>query len=142
MKKGHANLVSEDSYYNSPHLRDNTETRNVKRNIPNILKNFICFILFIVSYYLYYLSLEKCYEGNDGCTKKMKWIANKVIEELVSCIFVSLLIELMFYKIISKLHLIHFVLTFAIFYKYSHGMDFDNHGYFNFILYFIICFFL
>ena len=158
MKKGHINLISEESSDNSFQLRSPSAFSSIKRKLHKIysfrreeinlkfikkyirtnLKNIICFFIFIICYYLYYLSIERCYEGNDGCVKKMRWIALKVVQEVISCIIVSILFELMFYKIISKLHLIHFAIAFIFFYQYSHGMDFDDHGYFNFIAYFII----
>jgi hypothetical protein len=31
-------------------------------------------LLFIISYYFYYLSLDKCLEGEDECTRKLNWI--------------------------------------------------------------------
>ena len=157
MKKNHAELVNEDSYYNTDQLKVNANLGNkynkincfqnkainrnfIMRNLPSIIKHFTCFILFSVSYYFYYSSLERCYEGNDGCGKKMKWITIKVIHLIISSFIMSILLELMFYKIISKLHLIHFALVFFIFYNISHGMDFDDHGYFNLLAYFILIF--
>ena len=46
----------------------------------------------------------------------------------------------MFYKILSKLNLFHLFIVFRYLYKYSHGLDFDDHGYFNFSGLFIIVF--
>ena len=99
--------------------------------IYNYIHNFIIIFLFVLSYYLYYLSLEKCFDGEAKCCLKTKWIKKKVIQEIVSSIIVSFLFELMLLKIISKLHLFHFFVIIMYFYKYSHGIDFDNHGYFN-----------
>ena len=48
----------------------NKQTYNKKTKY----KNFIIFFLFLVGYYLYFLSLEKCYEGQDICCMKAKWI--------------------------------------------------------------------
>ena len=39
--------------------------------------------------------------------------------------------ELMIQKIISKFHLIHIIAMFSVFFVYSHGLDFDDHGFFN-----------
>ena len=36
------------------------------------------------------------------------------------------------------MHIIHIILFFILFYSYSHGLDFENHGYFNFKGYFIL----
>ena len=107
--------------------------------INNLLKNTLIFGVFLVSYYLYYLSLEKCLEGEDACTKKLKWIKKKLTQEFASCALISVLIQLMLYKIISRFHLIHLITVLISFYKYSHGLAFDDHGYFNFIGFIGIC---
>ena len=158
MKKDHINLIHEENSDNSFQLRSPSTLLNLKRKLHKIyffrrkdinldfikkyirtnLTNIICFLIFIICYYLYYSSTEACYEGNDGCGKKIRWITIKAMQEVVSCIIVSILFELMLYKKISKLHLIHFVIVFIFFYQYSHGMEFYDHGYFNFISYFII----
>ena len=93
---------------------------------------------FYLLYSYYYLSLEKCYDGEDGCIKKLDWIMQKVKEEVISCIFGALLIQLIIIKIISKIHLIHFIIMFIYFFRYSHGLVFDDHGYFNILYYFIL----
>ena len=48
--------------------------------------NCIAFFLFILSYYLYYLSLEKCFEGFDLCAIKADWIFIKLFEVCLSYI--------------------------------------------------------
>ena len=96
---------------------------------------FSPFFIFIVVYFLFFLSLEKCFEGEKICSKKSGWIRIKLNEALISCFLLSLLFELMTQKIISKLHLIHVIIVFILFYLYSHGMDFDDHGLFN-----LLCF--
>ena len=115
------------------------KNNNNKKMTNNILKNTFIFGIFLISYYLYYLSLEKCYEGADICCKKLNWIKTKLIQELVSCALISILFQLLFYKIISRFHLIHLIIVFISFYKYSHGLVFDDHGYFNFIGFIGIC---
>ena len=91
--------------------------------------------LYLLSYFLFFLSLEKCLEGEDVCCMKMKWIIKKIIELIISC----LILIFLFYSIIfnnnSKLHLIHVFIVFILFYNYSHGYEFHNHGYFNFVGY-------
>ena len=52
-------------------------------------------------------------------------------EGLVSSFLLSVLLELMVQKIVSKLHLVHVLFVFSSFYKFSHGLDFDDHGLFN-----------
>ena len=113
--------------------------KKIKKMINNILKNTFITSIFLISYYLYYLSLEKCYEGEDKCCKKIKWIKKKVIQLFSSCTLVVVLLELIFYKIISLFHLIHLIIVLFSFYKYNHGYIFDDHGYFNFIGFIGIC---
>ena len=105
--------------------------------IGNFLKKKSIFLillksLFILSYYLYYLSLEKCYEGFDRCGVKINWISLKLFEAIFSILILVLLIECMFYNIISKLNIIHIILYYYIIFKYSHGLDFQDHGFYNF----------
>ena len=118
-------------------IRKKNKNKNKTKII--ILQNILIFPIFLISYYLYYLSLEKCYEGVDKCCQKLKWIKKKVIQEFSSCALITVLLQLIFYKIISRFHLIHLIIIFFFFYKYSHGYDFDDHGYFNFIGFIGIC---
>lgn len=104
--------------------------------------NIVIFIFFILSYYLFFLSLEQCYEGVDICCKKFRWIKVKLVEESISCIITIILFELIILKKGSKLHLIHFISVYIFFYKYSHGIDFDDHGYYNIKYFFIIVIFV
>ena len=72
---------------------------------------------------------------------KWKWIKVKLTEELVSCFILIILLELIIIKKISKFHLIHLIFVFTSFYIYSHGIEFDDHGYYNIKYYFIIIIF-
>ena len=114
----------------------NDKNRTYKQKY--IAKNIRNFLLFLFAYLLYFLSLEKCYDGMDECCMKQKWIKMKLIEEIISCIIISIMFILMFYEKISKFHIFHFIFVFLFFYNYSHGFDFEDHGYFNFIGYFVI----
>ena len=97
-----------------------------------IFSNLIGLLLFIISYYFYYLSLEKCTSGEDWCTLKWDWIKLKLGQLIISTLIIIFLIILIIYKIISKLHLFHFIGVFIIFYYYSHSVYFHDHGAFNF----------
>ena len=110
-----------------------------KKMINYVLKNTFIFSIFLISYYLYYLSLEKCFDGADVCGKNLKWIRKIVIQEISSCVLITILLQLAFYKIISRFHLFHLIIAFFSFYKYSHGYVFDDHGYFNFIGFIGVC---
>ena len=110
--------------------------KKCKRRIKN--SNKWIFISFSLAYILFFLSLEKCTKGEDVCFKKLKWITLKIIEEFLSCVVTIVLFQLMILKKISKLHLIHFTIMFFLFYCYSHGVDFDDHGNYNIKFFFFI----
>ena len=88
---------------------------------------------FLLSYFLFYLSLEKCFDGWDECCIKIRWIKLKLIEALLSNLILSILIELIILNKLSKYNFIHILFAFLIFYYYSHGKDFHDHGYYNLI---------
>ena len=44
----------------------------------------------------------------------------------------------MILKKISKLHLIHFVIVYILFYIYTHGIEFEDHGYYNIKYFFVL----
>ena len=102
---------------------------------------FISFI-FLLIYLFYYLSLEKCLEGEGKCSDKIDWIMKKIKEEIYSCILMEIMIQLMIFKIISKKHLIHIIILFIILFLYSHGFYFHDHGLFNFFFYVVILSFI
>ena len=106
-----------------------------KTNI--IIKNNKYLFSYLISYLLYFLSLEKCYEGEDACCIKINWIILKIVELIISCLILSYLIESIILKNSSKLNIIHIFIVFLLFYTYSHGFFFHDHGYFNFVAYFL-----
>ena len=93
---------------------------------------------FFISYYLYYLSLEKCLLGQYKCSKKVRWIYKKLIQAFFSSFIIAILFEFMLLKIITKKHLIHVFVFRIIFYIYSHGQEYHDHGFFNFVGHIII----
>ena len=112
------------------------DLNSIKKNNLGIFKKFFSFIstlLFVLSYYLYYLSLEPCFGDFGVCIFKKNWIKNKVIETIVSVVINAILFELMIFKIITKLHLIHFFVAYFFLYRHSHGYDFYDHGLYNFL---------
>ena len=110
----------------------------LKRKIIYIKKEIIGLFFFFFSYLYYYLSLEICLRGESKCSLLYEWQLDRVYQELKSCILMAFIFELIFYKLISKLHLFHFILIFLLFYIYSHGMVFEDHGFYNFIYFFIV----
>lgn len=107
------------------------------------INNGIAIFFFTISYYFYYLSLEKCFRGEGECSLKWNWILKKIIQLVISILIIIILLILIIYNKISKLHLIHFIITFFLFYEYSHSTVFHDHGGFNLIgLFFALFLFL
>ena len=103
-----------------------------------ITKELIGLFLFLIAYFYYYSSLESCFKGEEICSSLFNWQLVKIYEEIKSCFLTVFALELIFYKLISKLNLIHFLIVFVMFYKYRNGTDFEDHGYYNFIFFFLI----
>ena len=82
------------------------------RNNKNNIKKFCVFTIFGLCYLMYFLSLESCYLGEGLCSSNFKWIKRKVIEEIISCVLLAIILELIFFNVISKYHLIHIILLF------------------------------
>ena len=101
-------------------------------------RNIISLIFFCFSYYLYYISLEKCFSGIDVCGRDIRWIFRKAFKIVVSCFISSILLFLIYYKQLSKLHILHFIICFYLFYIFSHGYSFEDHGLLNFIGFFTV----
>ena len=59
--------------------------KKININIKHHLYRYSTSFAFIVSYILYYLSLEKCFDGEELCGNNMKWIYRKVSELTISC---------------------------------------------------------
>ena len=114
--------------------------RKNKSKIKNILKQLFIPMIFGLSYYFYFLSLESCFDGEGPCTTYIDWIKKKVIQEIISCILLIMMIQLIILNKISKKHLVHIIIIFFFFYYYRHGIDFVDHGYFNFLFYCILVF--
>ncbi len=69
---------------------------------------------------------------------KFGWIRKKLKEEIFSAILLEIIIQLMICKIISRKHLIHIIFIFIVLFLFNHGLEFYNHGYFNFLYYCIL----
>ena len=114
------------------------EKYSILIRIKNVRKELIGLLLFLITYLYYYLSLEACVKGESVCSIQLEWQMTKILQEFKSCLLMVFILELIFYKLFSKLHLIHFLVIFSLFYIYSHGIEFEDHGFYNFIYYFII----
>ena len=126
------------------HKKLGIKQRTIKQFLNNyyskIFANLFALILFIISYYFYYLSLEKCFRGIDVCTQRWFWILTKVKQLVISSIIINFNIVLIIYKIISRFHIFHFIITFIYFYYYSHSSYYYDHGAFNLIFFFLFIF--
>ena len=91
------------------------KSKAIKRHIKTFLYKYSASFVFIISYILYYLSLEKCFDGEELCGNNMKWIYKKVFELILSCELISLLIATIIFNFTSKFHLIHLVSVFILF---------------------------
>ena len=109
------------------------QSKDSENKIKYIYFNLVALLLFITSYYFYYLSLEKCIEGDYICSTKWNWIILKVKQFIISAIIIILLMILIINKIISRLHIFHFIAIMIYFYNYSHSWFFIDHGGLNII---------
>ena len=107
--------------------------RKTKKKFKLYFYKYSISVLYIISYYIYYLSLERCLDGEEICGNNMKWIYKKVFQLLLSSEIISLLlVKILCYKS-SNLHLIHLLFIFSLFYLYSNNYFFYNHGMYNLI---------
>ena len=141
--KGQITILSVDQTNNSQAVTNDDEivivkcSEYYKKKIFKIITKKELFG-FLIAYILYILSLEKCYEGEDVCSARIYWIFRKVIEEILSCFILAIMLQVVIFGKISRLHLIHIVLVFLLLLIYSHGELFHDHGYLNFIFYFLV----
>ena len=105
----------------------------------NVYKYSI-YILYIVAYLLYFLSLESCLDGEELCGNNMKWIYTKVSELIISCELISFLIASIIFNHSSKFNFIHILSVYAFFFNYSHDFYFTNHGMYNIIVFSLLLF--
>ena len=99
----------------------------IKQNVKLFLYKYSNFILFLFAYFLYFLSLEPCLEGEELCGNNMEWIYKKLSELILSCELISFLIGKIIFNYSSKLHLIHLVLIFWLFTYKDHDFFFWNY---------------
>ena len=121
-------------------INDSLRKKYLKFSNRKILINVSALVLFISAYYLYYLSLEKCFDGVNSCSRKWKWMMKKVKELIISIIIINFNIVLIIHKIISRFHIFHFIIAFILFYQYSHSSFYYDHGAFNLVFFFLLIF--
>ena len=101
------------------HKLNNSEKSNTQvfqLMCDRLLKFLIIFPIFLSIYLLYYRSLEFCLEGLENCSHRFLWIEKKIEEEIISCILMEIILQLMILKIISKKNLIHMFIIFIFYY--------------------------
>ena len=87
----------------------------IKRKLKNIEFQLFIFMIFGLCYYCYFLSLESCNDGEGPCSTYIDWIKKKVIQEIISCVLLFIMLQIIILKKISKYHLIHIILVFFFF---------------------------
>ena len=145
LKEKSCNNHSESNNFQKIHIHDRSliikdNCKYIDTILQKSIKYLIVLIAFVVIYLFYFLSLEKCTEGLENCSLKFSWIELKIKEEIISCVLLEIMLQLMFLKIISKKNLVHIVIILIAFFIYSHGIIFSDHGYYNFFFYLIILF--
>ena len=87
--------------------------KTIKTKYKFFILEYSSFFLFILAYYFFYLSLERCLLGEEPCGNNLKWIYKKFIQLVISCELVTYLIFRIIFQNLSKLHLIHLLLIFV-----------------------------
>ena len=109
-----------------------------KKKIKLFINNYSAGFIYGISYIIYLFSLEGCFKGDDICGNNMKWIYTKLTQIIISSeIIVYLIVRILFYKS-PKIHLIHLVIVFLLFYQYSHNYYFYDHGMYNIIVFIFV----
>ena len=125
-------------YINEPNSKRNHKVKKVRKTIFN---EIISIILFMISYFFYFLSLKRCYDGEDACPSNTSWITFIIVTCSISIVINTVLFALMIYNKISSLNLIHFTIIYILFYVYSHDAICEDHGYYNFVAFFSLLWF-
>ena len=110
----------------------------IKSNKKYFLFESLISAAFIISYFIYYLSLESCLDGEEICGNNMKWIYKKLFQLILSSELISFLVIITLFYNASKLHLMHLITIFVLFYFHSHNFFFNNHGMYNLIFFLLI----
>lgn len=121
-------------YINVPNSKRNHKVKKVRKTIFN---EIISIILFMISYFFYFLSLKRCYDGEDTCPSNTSWITFIIVTCSISIVLNVVLFALMIYNKISSLNLIHFIIAYILFNVYSHDASSEDHGYYNFVAFFL-----
>ena len=95
-----------------------------KKNVEYFIFKYFDIFLYLIAYIFYYLSLERCLEGEELCGNNMAWIYKKLVELIISCEIISFLVGKIIFNYSSKLHLIHLFVIFSLFILYSHDFFF------------------
>ena len=113
-----------------------SKNKKDKKTKKSIYTHLLHTSLFFLSYFFYFISLERCYDGEDICSTNQAWVIRIISFEIISIIINSVLFILIIYNKVSPLNLIHFIIVFIYFYQYSHETLSDDHGYYNFVVFF------
>ena len=67
------------------------DSKRYKERIKKLRKYYYFILAYFLLYVLYLKSLEKCFDGEDGCSFKFKWIMARVKEGIISCILIVIM---------------------------------------------------
>ena len=56
-----------------------------KKNVEYFISKYFDIFLYLIAYIFYFLSLERCLEGEEICGNNMIWIYKKLVELIISC---------------------------------------------------------
>ena len=104
--------------------------------------NILSLMINILSFYIYYISLEGCEGTQIDCLKIMtldKFI--QMFYQVLFCSFLSsIILILSLYKKISIFCTTYTIIIYILFYMMDHGSDLFHHGLYNFIVFCIFLF--
>ena len=100
------------------------------------IKMYISILLFLLSIFFYYLSLEGCFDKQSKCIPLLStmFLGRILIFGMMFSIMISIELYLIINKIIYFFHLIYIILFYIVIYHYDHGSKLDHHGLYNFFL--------
>ena len=112
--------------------------------LKKLVINLLAIIFNLFAFYLYYLSLEGCFEIQSKCIPLLStmFFGRLLIFGILSSLIVAIELFLIINKNIYVYHIIYIITFYIIAYSIDHGTKLDYHGLYNFILtiFFILIF--
>ena len=110
--------------------------------IKKIILNLLTIIYNLLAFFLYYKSLEGCFEVQSKCIPLLStmFLGRILIFGIISALMITIELHLIINKIIYAFHLIYIIIFYIIIYRYDHGTKLDYHGLYNFFLTILLIF--